>query len=298
VLTLTHCPACGSSASTTVASLDEDRRERFLAYSSVKYGGALDCVLEAVPPVISGCTDCGHFWYRNQPDGQLLGRMYAAGRPLIAGGNPSRAPSAAMHAEMARLRRLTERPGRRPTLLDYGSGYGRWAHAAVAAGFEVTAFEPSAERGAGADAGFKLVHDLMSLRGQRFAVIQLEQVLEHVADPLAALKNVRSFCDADTVVRITVPNMLRATEGRTLWSAWPFDGHRTHIMAPYEHLHGFTPKSLDRLLRRACFEPIPAKSLLRHYPSVPLRSLLGAAFPSIGTTLRLVTPAAHIGIES
>lgn len=289
--TLDLCPACGSSRSETAAALDETRRGRFLEYSRVKYGGLLDTMLDGRPPVVDRCSDCGHCWYRHQPEPEQLSAMYAAGRPLTAGVVPQREPTTAMLREMTRLRCLVRSLGDAGTLLDFGSGYGRWARAASSVGFRVTAFEPSAERGAETDAHFELVHDLTRLHGRRFSAVQLEQVLEHVADPLDVLKRVRKFCGAATVVRVTVPNLLRAPEGRAIWTAWPFDGRSTHTMAPYEHLHGFTPASLDRLLGRAGFQPIGLTALIRHYPSVPLRGLLGMAVPSMGTTLRLVLPA-------
>ena len=49
-----------------------------------------------------------------------------------------------MVKEMQKLKLLVGKD--KPTLLDYGSGFGRWARAAVEAGFEVIAFEPSNKR--------------------------------------------------------------------------------------------------------------------------------------------------------
>jgi SAM-dependent methyltransferase len=287
--TQTRCPACGSSRFDTVVELDESRRARFLDYSRVKYGGLLDSMLDTVVPAIDRCADCGHCWYRHQPSPDQLSAMYAAGRPLIGGSVVQREPSAQMLAEMTRLRRLAKASGRADTLLDFGSGHGRWARAALQAGFRVTAFDPSDARSAEEGAPFELVHHLDALRGRRFSVIQLEQVLEHVPDPQATLAELLAFCENDTILRITVPNLLRAPEGANLWASWPFDGP-PHTMAPFEHLHGFTPRSLTLLLQRCGFREIGTATLLRHYPAIPARSLLGTILPSLGATLRLVRP--------
>jgi SAM-dependent methyltransferase len=289
--TVNHCPTCGSAEIRIIATLNEERHARFVAYSRFKYGSLLENWLEEIPPVVVRCMVCGHYWYRHQPEPEQLYQMYSSGQPLTQGARPSREPSVAMIAEMARLYRLVVRGGESPTLLDYGSGFGRWARAAVKVGFCVTAFEPSTERGAEMQVPFELVHNVDEIRGRRFNSIHIEQVLEHVPNPLVTLEEIKNFCVPDTVVRITVPNMLRAPEGKNLWAIWPFDGKRPHLLAPYEHLHGFTPFSLNRLLARAGFKRINRFILWGLYPLGQIRYLLEEHIQSLGSTLRLVSPA-------
>ena len=272
-----------------VTALNDEKRIRFQLFSDLKYGGLLTGWLPTVLPVVMQCDDCKHCWYREQPEPDQLASMYAAGRPLERTAKPVLEPSAAMVQKMTVLRSMLGRRLGRPSLLDYGSGSGRWARAAIQAGFEVTAFEPSVERSHSDDATFALVNDLALLRGQRFSAIQLEQVLEHVPDPLAVLVDLRAYCEPDVLMRVTVPNILRSPEGRAIWELWPFDGKTPHTLAPFEHLHGFTPSSLDCLLSRAGY--CSADSLLewRWQPTNRLRGLAGRCFPSMATTLRFVT---------
>lgn len=285
--TLLHCPACDSVAATNVVTLDAENRVRFLAFSQRKYGGLLDGWIDEIPPVIARCVDCGHCWYRHQPEPAQLRLMYAAGRPLGNGAPPTREPTPAMIAEMTRLRRLVDPAVKAPPMLDYGSGYGRWARAAVRAGFTVTAFEPSAERGSEERQPFELVHSSAALGDRRFAAIQLEQVLEHVPDPLTTLQSLRVHCEADTVLRITVPNILRAAEGKNIWSLWPFDGHSPHVLAPFEHLHGFTPSSLAILIMRSGYEVLPLGKIWHNYPELVIRNLVGKVYSKAGKTMML-----------
>lgn len=192
---------------------------------------------------------------------------------------------------MARFRRFFG-PARFPSLLDFGSGFGRWARAAVKEGFNVTAYEPAVSRGnEEGEYDFELVHELAALEGRRFEAINLEQVLEHVPDPLNVLHQVRKMSPSGGIVRITVPNLLRTPEGKNLWCDWPFDGHRVHTMAPYEHLHGFTPQSLCLLAKRAGLTPVRGMMIWRNYPIVQARSLLGGLFPRLGITKLLVCAA-------
>lgn len=282
------CPICGHEKPAVVAEMDAARRERFKAYGVRKYGGVINDWADDVPLAVLHCPNCTHSWLSHQPDEAALTSMYAACRQLYGEGAPvDRDPSVVMRKEMRRLRRLIGGEGT-PTLLDYGSGFGRWARAAVAEGFQVTAFEPSSERGAEREqTGFELVHHLEELKGHRFDVIHLEQVLEHVPNPLPLLKEVRAFGHAGTILRLTVPNVLRAPEGARIWDSWPYDGARTHTLAPFEHLHGFTPRSLGELAEGAGLKPLEARLLWRHYTSRQIRQLASFLWPQMGQTLFL-----------
>ena len=140
---------------------------------------------------------------------------------------------------------------RSPRLLDFGSGFGRWARAAARAGFQVHAYEPSTARGAESVDEFTLVHDLAEIDGMKFDAINLEQVLEHVPAPLDTLHQIRAYMEPNSILRIRVPNITRSLEGPEIWRVWPYDGTHVHVMAPFEHLHGFTPESFIALSRRA-----------------------------------------------
>ena len=72
---------------------------------------------------------------------------------------------------MRRLRCLI--PGNQPTLLDYGSGFSRWARAAVTAGFDVWAYEPAVVRGYEETPPFRLISDRCDLKGRTFDAIDI-----------------------------------------------------------------------------------------------------------------------------
>jgi hypothetical protein len=281
------CPACAGRRQVLRAALDADRQERYQEFSRIKYGGALTSDLADIVPEVMQCSDCGHCWYRTQPDLAQLGIMYSAARKL-GGEAPTTAPAPRMIKEMRRIRSLLPAAEDTPSLLDFGAGAGRWSRAAVVAGFQVVAFEPSATRSQAAQE-FETVHSVAALLGRKFLAVQLEQVLEHVQDPVETLGIVRDHCAPGAVVRITVPNIVRAPEGSAFWDSWPFDGKGPHTLAPYEHLHGFTPRSLDRALARAGFIELSGPRYLTAYPVNYLRGLAAALVPRLGSTLRIVT---------
>lgn len=282
----TRCPVCGFAPILAVAAMDEARRARFLDFSRRKYGGLLDDWPEGWTLRVQSCARCGHCWLSPQPDETRLFAMYAAGRPLIPDATvlPGE-PTPAMLEEMRRFRRMVGGAAT-PRLLDFGAGAGRWSRAAAAQGFAVTAYEPSAERSREAkDLPFESVRDPALLKGRRFEAINVEQVLEHVKDPLEILRFIASLAAPRALVRLTVPNVLRAPEGKALWQDWPFDGKRTHTLAPFEHLHGFTPASLEEAARRAGFRPICGVWAWFYAPVNQARRLAGRLAPVWGQTL-------------
>ena len=138
------------------------------------------------------------------------------------------------------------------------------------------------------DIPFELIHSIDELRNRKFDAIQLEQVLEHVPDPLVTLSQLREYCKSNTVIRITVPNLLRDRNAAKIWTTWPFDGVSPHILAPFEHLHGFTPKSLDILVYRSRYSPIRFDAEAVHDKVNLLRRAGGLIFPKINSTLRYI----------
>jgi hypothetical protein len=238
------------------------------------------------------CLVCSHYWHHTQPEFLKLLGMYEASVPLKKNlADPAREPSPFMLKSMSSLYELAfHTKGEPPTLLDYGSGRGRWARAAVVAGFRVWAYEPSASRANEGIKDFPIVNDLAELAGIHFDVVNIEQVLEHTQEPFQVLSGLIPLLKSESLVRITVPNVMRMG-AKNLWSSFPFDGEKMHIMSPYEHLQGFSPQSLQALLLGAGFIYERSFSAWKKYPLHFTRALFGRWFPRFGTTMALVRPA-------
>ena len=161
-------------------------------------------------------------------------------------------------AELAQTDRLEifERilgPARR-TLLDIGSGPGFFLKTAQDKGWTVRGIEPSQQaaahaRGLGIDVveGF-FGPDTAAALGQ-FDVINLTNVLEHVAEPITILEAARSILRPGGVICVNVPNDFSplqiasaATRGTGEW--W---------IAPPHHLNYFDFATLANLLERLRF---------------------------------------------
>ena len=282
------CQICDSSVTpTSITSIDGFNKESYLEYSKKKYDGLIDDWINIIKVEIIHCVKCDHYWYREQPGQSMLNEMYASNinlRPASKG--IDRSATSKIKNEISKLMWLIKKPA--PLFLDYGSGSGKWAKVAVDVGFTVTAYEPSKERSFEKnEQSYTLVHSTDSLQHLLFDVINIEQVLEHVSKPVELLKEVRKYCAPGAVVRITVPNILRCNEADKIWEEWPYNGSRTHTMAPFQHLQGFTPNSLRSVILKAGFKPINGLRIWLRYPKEMIRQLLGIWLPRLGQTFIL-----------
>jgi hypothetical protein len=259
--------ACGGKRLGWPIARSDKRVGAFRLLSRSKYGGYMDGWEDHLSLAIAQCKDCKHTWHHTCPSQKALFGMYANGIRL-SGRPASTQPTPRMLYSMRGLHEYCLSWGSsQPTLLDYGSGAGRWANASHQAGFHVTAYEPVSNR-AGTDGGIELVFALDKLGDRRFDIINLEQVLEHLPDPAATLRDLQRYCHQRTVLRISVPDLQRL--GTKLWKGFPFDGKSVHILSPYEHIHGFRRSSLLALLREVGMQPCTDWRLLFCLPRYSL----------------------------
>ncbi len=129
-------------------------------------------------------------------------------------------------------------------LLDVGCGTGWFLDVAQAAGYAVAGLEVGTElaRFTSEKMGVPVFTDPLTelSASERFDVITLFDVIEHVADPRNLLRAVRSHLNPGGIALVFTPNL--DSVGLAILGA-----HSSLIM-PAEHLFYFTPGSLRRLI--------------------------------------------------
>lgn len=220
--------------------------------------------LEARGYRIAQCRSCG-LWYVNpQPAPEELRAFYAnyddgeQWRKLEEHFN--RAIRAAI------LRRKNS-----GSVLDVGCGSGNFLRCMREKGFSVFGIEPS---GSGSDYarnehGIDIYHGMMedylaAQAGQRFDVITLLNVLEHLREPAAALMQLRQALASDGMLAVAVPDArfhdlvgrLRRRLGvpDPYWIEQP-----KSVLSGFklpDHLCSFQPSTLSALLRRCGFRVV------------------------------------------
>ena len=138
------------------------------------------------------------------------------------------------------------------SVLDAGCGDGTFLELLKEAGWQVEGFEMSPEAAEAARRrGLRVQTGTMEsidFPQGRFAAIRLWHVLEHLADPLAALKKMKGWLRPGGELIIGIPNVAsfyaRAFGPR--WSAWEVP----------RHLYHFTPQTIRQLLEKSGFDSI------------------------------------------
>jgi SAM-dependent methyltransferase len=257
------CVACGS------AHIDHWRTKSY-QYSSGAAGH---------PFQIDRCADCRSGFLNPPPAPEPLAAVYATSghglRAPVATADvldaEARWPNSVLDARRmvaGAMRRLGPRAPR--TALDVGSGYGFFTQALLAAGLDTTAINPGEYENVVFEDinGFQpapvMLEDFQPTG--LFGVVLMSQVLEHIVDPVAALRHVRSMLHADGVLVCAVPNfgslavrLLGARDNACLWVP--------------EHVNYFTPRGLTAVLDRAGFADAGFEQVTRIRPDALVRRL-------------------------
>ena len=152
--------------------------------------------------------------------------------------------------------------GRRRRCSDFGAGDGGLVEALRAAGVHADGVEPSSRRETWLAAGHEGVPRDSTAVAERFTAVTMLHVLEHVADPVAELTQLRRVLQPEGRLLIEVPNVT------SIDAYWP--PLRPLILDLPFHLHHFTPRTLAAVVTRAGFEPM----LVRRFNPMGLDWLL------------------------
>lgn len=159
---------------------------------------------------------------------------------------------------LSRLGGLTD--GRR--LLEVGIGHGAFLNLAAEAGWEVTGIELSKYA---AEYVRKRYHlhvvcgsiEASELPAAGYDVVHMSHVLEHLHNPIAALKRVRTLLTPGGVLAVEVPNELENLQIKLLRATDRLPAYRVACT----HVTFFTAHTLRRALVTAAFSPVLVRTL-------------------------------------
>jgi len=247
---------------------------------------------EEPPYRVVRCSDCGLVYVTPRLRPEVLPEVYAG--DYWRSGSPKRRGYADYVADAPLylrtfekrwrlVRRFAAGPGR---ALDVGCAAGYWLRVLAERGWDVTGVEPSAEIAAHARhaLGASRVHqgDLASAHFEsgRFDLVTLWDVVEHVPDPLALVREAARVLSPGGVLVLETQNV-ESRFARLLGPRWQ---HFKHL----EHLYHFGPASLSALLARAGLEPVhrTARYGGKHVSVAFLRERATRLHPALARVLR------------
>jgi SAM-dependent methyltransferase len=152
------------------------------------------------------------------------------------------------------IHKLNALRGRKGSLLDFGSGKGKFGTLAKGDGWEVKCVETSPERAAYSRSAYGLevytgFYTSGNIFNTHFDALTLFHVLEHLPDPKPLLEElIRSNLKEDALVVIEVPN-IGSWQSRIAGNKW------IHLDVP-RHINHFTPRRLEEFLREIGLRPV------------------------------------------
>jgi 2-polyprenyl-3-methyl-5-hydroxy-6-metoxy-1,4-benzoquinol methylase len=256
----TLCPLCASAAATTHIEKNGFRLVR--------------------------CTNCDLIYVSPQPSATALRAHYANPAYFAGEADQGYANYFAMHRALRPhfLRRLRQLEARHPgggRLLDFGCADGFFLSLAQQRGWQVAGVElsPAMAQVAAQQLGVPVVTDLAALDGAPFDALTLWEVIEHLPDPLALLREFHRRLQPGGTLMLSTPNTghWAAQRQPDQWISY----------RPPSHLIYFTAATLTRALAQAGFEQIRIRRVMPLPPlpgwlqrlTQPLQAKLAAGRP-------------------
>lgn len=140
----------------------------------------------------------------------------------------------------------------RGKVLEVGASTGLFLSLMKDMGWEVLGIEPSGKSSAVAIKRdipmLNTTFELANLKSESFDVIIFNHVLEHMEDPLSALKKTKKILKNEGIVFVDVPNFA-SLSARVKKTSWKY-------ILPKEHRWHFTPTSLFLILQKSKLIPV------------------------------------------
>lgn len=131
-----------------------------------------------------------------------------------------------------KLRLINNLSSGNKTLLDIGAGTGDFLLTAKTNGWKVNGVEPNASaRERALEKGLSLKKDLLDLPNEKYSVISLWHVLEHLPNLDDQIKAIKSKLEKDGILIVAVPNFKSydANHYKEFWAAYDVPRHLWHF---------------------------------------------------------------------
>ncbi|WP_347159889.1 class I SAM-dependent methyltransferase [Pontibacter chitinilyticus] len=227
---LEQCPVCGKS-----------EFKNFLVVT--------DNAVSKESFVIVECENCGFKFTNPRPDAASIGTYYESEEYISHSNTKSGIINRAYHVVRSittkqKVDLINRYAASKGTILDYGCGTGVFLAACKKDGWEVRGVEPNekARQIASTETGEIIATSLQDIQGEKYDVITLWHVLEHVHQLNETIDDLIDCLQEDGTLIIAVPNADShdAQQYKENWAAYDVP----------RHLYHFTQQTMKRFLKK------------------------------------------------
>jgi SAM-dependent methyltransferase len=262
-ITRIFCPACKSTTHKVIYSCEfsappvRDYIEAFYA----PQGGVELKYLEGGRFTLRECSACGVIYQEEIPNEFLSQKLYEEWLdPEIALKQHLDSKDLNYYSgyaqEIMMLIAYIKAIPSRLKFFDFAMGWGRWAMIAMAFGCESYGLELSRSMQEYARSHGIQVISWDEMPHYRFDVINAEEILEHIAEPLETLSYLKNSLKAEGIIKISVPDGhdIKRRLSISDWTAPKFSKNSLNAVSPLEHINCFNRASLTRMADLAGLE--------------------------------------------
>lgn len=265
----TTCPLCQSKEREILFSakhnspgfIDFIKFEAY--YSEAFYKAYNNSAVNELQYEIAECNNC-HFIYLTEVLSDMgMGLLYNEwlDKEMLRV-HYSKLPHIIYHEHMVSVLRKHFRKKQQPTLMDFGAGYGRFVEMSVQKGFKTFAFDISADKNDFMDnMGVTIINNLAKHKNY-FDVIWVNQVLEHVSDPLSIVKELAGSLTSDGLIFIAVPD---CSNVKNILAQKPLSQDLFKLLSPHQHINAFTNNTLRLLGVNSGLTPLGMADFFKLY---------------------------------
>lgn len=239
--TISACPVCAGTS--------------FSPFLSCK-----DYLISDKTFAIQSCNQCGFRMTNPRPDASSIGEYYKSDAYISHNDNGGGlidtvykgVRSYTLRSKLALINSLAKQPGK---LLDVGCGTGSFLETCQVAGWTISGMEPDndARRIASEKLKTPIAERLTDIPDNKYDVITLWHVLEHVADLESTITRFYQLLNDSGSLLIAVPNS-DSHDAKTFGQYWAaYDVPR--------HLHHFTPTTIKPLFEQRGFTLVTQKPM-------------------------------------
>lgn len=209
---------------------------------------------------IVSCHACDFKFTNPRPDSGSIGKYYESQEYVSHSNTTAGFINKLYHIIKGRaiknkIRLVEDLEPQNKKILDIGCGTGSFLGAIKNVGWNVTGIEPNskARKTAIDDFGIRVLEGLNQIPQEKFSVITMWHVLEHVHGLQAQVKKINALLEPKGLAIIAVPNYIS-------WDAIHYQSGWAAYDVP-RHLYHFSPKAIKSLFSENGFEHIQSKPM-------------------------------------